>query len=261
MTVSQTPAVIACATALLSTCASAADPASLMTAKTYTSSEGQTIGYRIHVPAAATNGAEAVPLVLFLHGAGERGADNVAQIKHGVPSLLEYIAAGHPAILVAPQCPTNMTWVSSPWRATSHTMPGAPSKPLQAVVEMLDREIAALPVDTSRLYVTGISMGGYGTWDMLQRFPDRFAAGMPICGGGDTHLAARLVDIPLHVVHGDQDNAVPVVRSRTMVEAIRAAGGTRVEYVEHAGAGHNVWTRTYADLKNLEWLFSQKKAE
>ena len=84
---------------------------------------------------------------------------------------------------------------------------------------------------------------------------------MPICGGGDTNLAARLVNIPLHVVHGDSDGAVPVSRSRDMVAAIRAAGGKQVEYVEHPGAGHNVWTRTYADTQNLVWLFAQKKPE
>ena len=261
MKAKQTPAATACAAAILTTCSCAADPASLMTAKTHTSSEGLTIGYRIHVPAAATHAAEKLPLVLFLHGAGERGEDNLLQLKHGVPAILDYVAAGHPAILVAPQCPTNMTWVDFPWKATSHTMAQEPSKPLQAAFEILDLEIAALPVDTTRLYVTGISMGGYGTWETLQRFPDRFAAGMPICGGGDTNLAARLVDIPLHVVHGDQDGAVPVVRSRSMVDAIRAAGGKKVSYVEHAGAGHDVWTRTYADVENLAWLFSQKKGK
>lgn len=247
--------------ALLAACCHVAPPAPLMTAKTYTSSEGLTIGYRIHVPAAATNGTEAVPLVLFLHGAGERGDNNAAQLIHGVPNLLDFIAAGNPAILVAPQCPANMQWVNVPWSSKFHTMAETPSTPLQAVIEILAREKAALPVDASRIYVAGISMGGYGAWEMLQRFPDQFAAGMPVCGGGDTNLAARLVDIPLHVVHGDQDRAVPVFRSRSMVEAIRAAGGKRIDYVEHAGAGHNVWTRTFADKKNLAWLFDQQKGK
>jgi predicted peptidase len=247
--------------ALLAACCHAAPPAALMTAKTYTSAEGLTIGYRIHVPAAATNGTEAVPLVLFLHGAGERGDDNAAHLIHCVPSLLDFIAAGHPAIIVAPQCPAKMQWVDVPWNTRFHTMAETPSKPLQAVIEILAREKAALPVDAARIYVTGISMGGYGAWEMLQRFPGQFAAGISICGGGDTNLAARLVDIPLHVVHGDQDRAVPVFRSRSMVESIRAAGGKRVEYVEHTGAGHNVWTRTFADKKNLAWLFNQKKSK
>ena len=255
-------ACIAAATAaLIAPCAFATTPASLMTAKTFTSSDGLTIGYRIHVPAVATNSTEKVPLVLFLHGAGERGNDNAIHLIHGVPALLDYIAGGHPAILVAPQCPANMQWVDAPWGAPANTMAEKPSKPLQAVIEILEREKAALPVDPSRITVTGMSMGGYGTWEMLQRFPGQFAAGMPICGGGDTNLAARLVNIPLHVVHGDSDGAVPVSRSRDMVAAIRAAGGKQVEYVEHPGAGHNVWTRTYADTQNLVWLFAQKKPE
>ncbi|MGI5868991.1 MAG: prolyl oligopeptidase family serine peptidase [Kiritimatiellia bacterium] len=242
-------------------CAIAASAASLMTAKTHTSSEGLTIGYRIHVPAAATNAAAKLPLVLFLHGAGERGDNNTAQLVHGISPMLDFIADGHPAVLVVPQCPVGMQWVNAPWGASAHAMADKPSKPLQAVIEILAKEKAALPIDESRIYVTGISMGGYGTWDMLQRFPDQFAAGMPICGGGDTNLAARLVDVPIHVVHGDQDGAVPVFRSRSMVEAIRAAGGTKVEYVEHADIGHDVWTQTYADRKVLAWLFSQKKAD
>lgn len=232
-----------------------------MTARIHTSSEGLAIGYRIHVPAAATKGGEAVPLILFLHGAGECGDNNVAQLIHGIPSLLDFIDDGHPAILIAPQCPRGMQWVNTPWTSMSHSMAEKPSKPLQAAIEILAREKAALPVDASRIYVTGISMGGYGAWEMLQRFPEQFAAGMPVCGGGDTNLAARLVDIPLHVVHGEKDGTVPVFRSRSMVEAIRAAGGKRVEYVEHPGMGHNVWAITYASKKNLAWLFDQKKSK
>ena len=153
-----------------------------------------------------------------------------------------------------------MMWVDTPWHLMSHTMSQTPSRTMQAVIGILDREQAALPVDTARVYVTGISMGGYGTWDLLQRFPERFAAAMPVCGGGDTNLAARLVNIPIHAVHGGSDGVVPVFRSRSMVEGIRAAGGKQVTYVEHEGAGHNVWTRTYADKQNLEWLFNQKQA-
>ncbi len=253
---------IACASVLLATSAVAAKfPESAMQAKTFTSSTGQTIGYRIYVPE-VTNATEKVPAVLFLHGAGERGTNNTAQLVHGVPQIMKYVIdGGHPAIVIAPQCPTGMQWVNAPWNAQTSTMNAEPSKPLQAVIELVEKELASSPVDRSRIYVTGISMGGYGTWEMLQRFPEQFAAGMPICGGGDTNLASKLVSLPIFVVHGDKDGAVPVFRSRSMVEAIKAAGGTNVIYQERPGEGHNVWGVTYGDEKNIEWLFSHKKAQ
>ena len=248
-------AIIATA-ALLSTGALAADPAALMTAKTYTSSEGLELPYRIYVPATVAAN-EKIPTVLFFHGAGERGTNNVAQLLHCLKQLMSYVVdVGHPAVVIAPQCPNGMQWVDTPWSAPSHTMSEKPSKPMQAAIEMFEKEIAAASVDRSRLYVSGISMGGYGTWDILQRFPEKFAAGMPICGGGDTNLAARLVNIPIHVVHGEKDSAVPVTRSRSMVEAIKTAGGRKITYLERAGEGHGVWTPTYNDVANLDWLFS-----
>lgn len=252
------PAV--CAVSIITNCAGADEAtAAKMQAKTYTSSEGLVLPYRIYVPE-TTNTSQKVPAVLFLHGAGERGTNNVAQILHCIPQLMRYVIdGGHPAVVIVPQCPTDMQWVNAPWGAQSHIMPEKPSKPMQAVIEMFEKEIAAAPVDRSRLYVSGISMGGYGTWDLLQRLPDMFAAGMPICGGGDANLASRLINIPIHVVHGEKDGAVPVTRSRSMVEAIKAAGGQKITYLERPGEGHGVWTPTYNDAANLDWLFSQAK--
>lgn len=246
-----------CAASLVASCALAESfPASEMMAKAFTSSQGQTIHYRIYVP--KTDDPEAkFPAILFLHGAGERGTNNIAQLVHCIPQLMKYIVNdNHPAMLIVPQCPTGMQWVNTPWGSAAHTMPTEPSKPLQAVIELMDQACATAPVDQSRVYISGISMGGYGTWDMLQRFPERFAAGMPICGGGDTNLASKLINLPIHVVHGEKDSAVPVERSRSMVNAIEAAGGTHVTYLEIKGAGHNVWTSTFNDVKNIDWLFS-----
>lgn len=234
-----------------------ADPKTDMEAKTITSSVGHTIAYRIYTPAVEPN--QTVPLVLFLHGAGERGNNNVSQLVHGVKPLLQFVKEGHPAVIIAPQCPVNEQWVNTPWNGLSHTMDETPSKALQAVIELFEDSLKTLPIDRTRLYVTGISMGGYGTWDLLQRFPNQFAAAMPVCGGGDTNLAARLSQIPLHVVHGGSDGIVPVFRSRSMVEAIQKAGSTCITYVEHEGAGHDVWTRTYNDRTRFEWLFSHQK--
>jgi predicted peptidase len=217
------------------------------------------LNYRISIPP-NLKPDEQVPLVLFLHGAGERGDDNTSQLRHGVPSIHSYITRkGIPAIVIAPQCPAGMKWVDVPWDDRTHTMPPTPSKPMQAVRALLAQTLAGLPVDPSRIYISGISMGGYGTWDYLQREPDLFAAAIPICGGGDTAEAAKLVQIPIHAFHGDQDTAVIPQRSRDMEQTIKKAGGSRIKYTEYPGVGHDSWTQTYANDKILDWLFDQKK--
>lgn len=217
------------------------------------------LNYRIHIPKDLPPG-EKIPLVLFLHGAGERGDNNIRQLHHGIPSLLAYIQKNAiPAILLAPQCPAGMQWVAVPWGGDSHTMPDSPTPALRAVQNLLSQILAEFPVDPSRISVTGISMGGFGTWDLLQRQPDLFAAGLPICGGGDTAQAARLTPIPIWTFHGNKDTAVKTQRSRDMVQAIKNAGGTLVHYTEYPGVAHNSWTQTYKDDAVLDWLFSQQK--
>ncbi|MFM7076434.1 MAG: dienelactone hydrolase family protein [Planctomycetaceae bacterium] len=113
-------------------------------------------------------------------------------------------------------------------------------------------------MDTDRIYLTGLSMGGYGAWDMAARMPDRFAALLPVCGGGDEATAAKLVGLPVWCFHGDADTAVPVGRSRAMIEALRAVGGDP-RYSELAGVGHDAWTPAYRDRAVLEWLFEQRR--
>src|SRR5207237_1227270 len=113
-------------------------------------------------------------------------------------------------------------------------------------------------IDRKRIYLTGLSMGGYGTWVLLARKPELFAAGVPICGGGHVEGAKKLAKIPIWAFHGDKDGAVPPERSREMIEAIEKAGG-KPKYTEYGGVGHDSWTRTYRDPKMHEWLFAQKK--
>lgn len=223
----------------------------------FTSSAGETLNYRLYMPKTIPPGKK-LPIVLFLHGAGERGTNNVSQLVHGILPLIRYgESADDPAILLIPQCPSGMQWVNVPWNAPRHTMPKEPSQPMRLALALLHQKIAVFPVDPARIYVTGISMGGYGAWDAVQREPHLFAAAMPICGGGDTACAPALKDLPIRVFHGDKDGAVPVTRSRDMVQALKACGGN-VQYREYPGAGHNVWTRTYADRDVLKWFFSQR---
>lgn len=214
--------------------------------------------YRIFVPR-GIGWMEKVPLVLFLHGAGERGTNNVAQLVHGVPQIIGYSErTGQKAIVIAPQCPNGAQWVDTPWSAPAHTMNPEPSVNMAKAMALIDDVMARYPVDRDRVYVTGISMGGYGTWDIAQREPQKFAAAMPICGGGDVACAPRLKGLPVRAVHGDADSVVPVKRSRDMVAALKAAGGD-VTYNEIPEAGHNVWSCTYDDDAALKWLFNQHR--
>ena len=140
----------------------------------------------------------------------------------------------------------------------SHVMPATPSAPMRLTLEWLNECIKTLPVDEKRIYVTGASMGGFGTWDIIQRQPTLFAAAMPVCGGGDTALAPQIKQIPIWAFHGGNDDAVKTSRSRDMIEALKKAGGTP-RYTEYPGVRHDAWTPTYANPAVLKWLFDQSK--
>lgn len=218
-----------------------------------------TFGYRLLRPASVDAG-RTYPLVLFLHGAGERGADNASQLQY----LPRWLAEDgnrrlHPCFVVAPQCRTDRRWVEVDWSGEA----SVPQRPqltvdLAAAVAALDAVSQAEPVDPDRVSLTGLSMGGYGAWDLAARMPERFAAVMPICGGGDEATAPRLVSLPVWCFHGGADDVVPVERSRRMVEAVKAAGGD-IRYTEFPGVGHDSWTPAYRDPAVLEWLFRQRR--
>lgn len=222
---------------------------------------GRTIerGYRLLAPATIEPGRK-YPLVVFLHGAGERGDDNILQLKY-LPAWLAApeMRAKHVCFVLAPQCRTDERWVDVSWADKTSTPQAAePTNDLEAVVAMLETVARDEPIDPDRVYLTGISMGGFGTWDLAGRMPHLFAALLPICGGGDERTAEKIAGIPTWVAHGDADKAVPVERSRSMVNALEAAGG-RPKYVEMPGVGHDAWTPTYLDPSPLEWLFAQRR--
>lgn len=226
-------------------------------AKEFTGKNGGVFRYRI-ADKASSDGSK-VPLVFFLHGAGERGADNVAQLRHGVGDLVRYLDAKEKGYrLIAGQVPHGKRWVEVNWGAKSHKMPDSPSDTMALLLEMLDAQLADPTIDLSRVYVSGISMGGYGTWDLISRRPEVFAAALPICGGGDVEMASKIAKIPIWTFHGSADGAVPVCRSRNMVAALWA-NGSNAHYREYPDAGHAVWVETYKDKKVLAWFFKQKK--
>lgn len=202
------------------------------------------------------------PLVLFLHGAGERGDDNEIQLKY-LPEQLATSAyrEKYKTFVVAPQCRAESMWVDANWgEKSSRPMAETPTADLRWVMQLLEHLLVTEPIDKSRIYLTGLSMGGYGAWELACRWPQIFAAAAPICGGGDETKGAELKQLPIWAWHGDLDDAVPVERSRHMVDAIQNAGGQKCRYTELHGEGHKSWIPAYREESGLlDWMFSQRK--
>jgi len=218
---------------------------------------GHILPYRFYRPPRLEPG-RVYPLVLFFHGAGERGVDNRIQFLRfaSVPHFWEK----HPCFIVAPLCPRESVWVQTGFSDPSHTMKASPPWPMKMAMDLLDKMLKGRPVDTNRVHLTGLSMGGFATWDLLQREAAKFAAATPICGGADLAFAPRLSKIPVWVFHGDADRTVPPKRSRDIVGALIAAGG-HPKYTEYPGVGHDAWGQTYANMAVWDWLFAKSKAE
>lgn len=194
------------------------------------------------------------PLVIFLHGSGERGNDNIINLKYiTTPFLNERNRNDFPCFLVVPQCPASEKWTYPNWYAE-------PKEPISTVVKLID-SLSALPfIDNSRIYLTGLSMGGYGTWYLITRYPDKFAAAVPICGGGDWSQADNFKHVPIWAFHGGRDETVPPDQTRMMINALKKAGG-KPKYTEYKKAGHDSWTPAFLEPDLLPWLFKQRLAK
>lgn len=192
------------------------------------------------------------PLVIFLHGMGERGTDNAIHLKHIAPLFLDSAnRKNFPCFVVAPQCPVTEKWTYPDW----YTETEAPMKAVVALIRQLAQDPA---IDNTRIYITGLSMGGYGTWYLLTRYPELFAAGAPICGGGDPSRVEPFKHIPLWIFHGRLDDVVPVEQSRAMVKALRKAGA-RPRYSEYKKVNHTSWVNAYEEKDFLAWMFSNQR--
>ncbi|HEU5081249.1 MAG TPA: prolyl oligopeptidase family serine peptidase [Opitutaceae bacterium] len=199
-------------------------------------------GYLLHLPSDYQPRGKRWPLILFLHGAGERGSD-LARVKtHGVAKIVES-QPDFPFIVVSPQCPAGGWWSS------------------ETLAAVLDEVEATYRVDKNRVYVTGLSMGGFGTWQLAMDFPRRFAAIVPVCGRGLPLLAERIVHLPIWTFHGTKDDVVPIEYTREMVSALRKHGG-KPKFTVYPGVKHDSWTRTYQNPRLYAWLLSHtlKKA-
>jgi len=225
----------------------------------YISDKGDTLLYRQLFPDADT--LRRFPLVIFLHGSGERGNDNEAQLKWGVMNFAsDENMIRYPAFVIAPQCPSNMSWsnFNRDRNSSQMSLQASPSKPMQLLIGLIDNLKKTLRVDTTRIYITGLSMGGFGTYDAIMRYPKLFAAAVPVCGGGDVSKASLIAHIPIWIFHGAEDPSVSPVYSLEMLQALTKAGA-HPGFTQYPEVGHFSWLGAYSDPLMIEWLFRQRK--
>jgi predicted peptidase len=196
--------------------------------------------YLLYLPADYGKTRQTWPLIMFLHGAGERGENLEVVKKHGPPKLIEQ-GRSFDFIIVSPQCPNDIWWPEQ----------------IDVLISLIDDIETNYRVDTDRVYLTGLSMGGFGTWTLAERYPQRFAAIAPICGGSERYEASRLKTVPIWAFHGAKDKVVPVEKSKEMVDAVNAAGGN-AKLTIYPDAEHDSWTATYDNPALYEWLLSHK---
>ena len=202
------------------------------------------------------------PLLVFLHGAGERGDDNVQQLRW-LPERFadEARMARWPCFVLAVQCPRDETWSDVPWHERqSSAMAAAPTRALQAVMRAVDLVLQQPGIDPGCVHATGLSMGGFGAIELAARRPERFASLLAVCGGGDPQQLPQMVGLPIALWHGADDAVVPAVRSRDLAAAMRTLGAP-VVHRELPGVGHDAWRQAYADDGALPWLFAQDQRQ
>lgn len=238
---------------LVSTACVGQERAQILTAKAYKNAQGETLLYRLFVPK-DYDAKKKYPLVVYLHGGGGRGTDNLKQIQGGNGYLIDLFTqettqSRYPSFVVAPQSPMHEGWVEY----DSIT----PTRQLRLVFELIRDLEGRFSIDRGRLYVAGQSMGGFGTFAIISEHPRLFAAGVAVAGGGDESKTASLIGTPVWAFHGEKDEAVNVERSRNIVAAIRKAGG-QARYTEYAGGDHLIWSKVVKEPELLPWLFAQR---
>ncbi|HIC31928.1 MAG TPA: phospholipase [Flavobacteriaceae bacterium] len=227
--------------------------------------DNDTLQYRMLLPENFSK-EKKYPVVLFLHGAGERGSDNQKQLTHGSKLFLDKMNRGaFPSIVIFPQCPKEDYWANATVDRSAYplniTFPEneAPTTALSLVMNLMDDMLKKAYVQTDKVYVGGLSMGGMGTFEILYRKPDMFAAAFAICGGGNPDTVKSFAKkVPMWIFHGAKDDVVTPQHSVTMVNAILNAGGTP-NFTLYADDNHNSWDSTFAEPELLTWLFSNTK--
>ena len=234
-------------------------------AKEYIANNGDTLLYRELQPETIVDN-EKYPLVLFLHGAGERGSNNSSQLQHGSMQFTNPVnREAYPSFVLFPQCPEDKYWAPST-RPTKFDVSQFPlndsiSNPLGLVIELLTQTIKQYPIDTNRIYVVGLSMGGMGTYDIVVRNPNKFAAAVAICGAvNPERLRDMETNTQFRLYHGDADSVVPVQFSREAYKALKQSGKA-VEYFEFPSVNHGSWDPAFNQPDFISWLYSQNKQD
>ena len=227
----------------------------------YTNAAGEWMIYRLFLPK-DYDAAKKYPLVLVLHGAGQRGDDNRKQLApYAAGWIDDAVQSKHPCILLIPQCPRGKQWVETPFAKGSYSFSTVPlSEPMKLAKEILDQVLREKSIDRSRVYVMGASMGGYGAWNFVMRYPEVVAAAVPVCGAGDPAMAETINQIPIWAFHGDVDSIVPPSGSQDMVDAVKKAGGTKIKLTMYPGLDHGSYLKAWREPELVEWLFSQSKS-
>jgi predicted peptidase len=233
-------------------------------ARTFDDGHGHTLPYRLYIPR-GYDPKNKYPLVVFFHGSGGRGTDNVKQLTDQTAPLVfvrPENQAKWPVVMLAPQCPPGQQWVDMPWGAPTGKgkQPAAPTWPMAAAIALVDQVSVDYPaVDARQIHVTGMSMGGYGTWDAAIRNPAKWKSAVIVCGGYDETTVAPIIGahLPVWAFHAADDPTVPIARSRQMIAALRARGGTPkyTEYPASEHHGHFSWRPAYSDPELLPWMF------
>jgi predicted peptidase len=223
--------------------------------------KNDTLPYRILYPENYDK-SKNYPLLVFLHGAGERGNDNEMQLVHGSKLFTDSVnRAKYPAIVVFPQCPLEGFWAPiKSWNNGFEYVNNAPvTEPMQLVIRLIRELKKTESVDDKRMYVAGLSMGGMGTYDLICRYPRMFAAAVPICGGVSINRLKKVKNVPIRIFHGGNDPVVSPDHSRKAYKELLRLGAKKVTYIEFPGVQHDSWNNAFAQPDFLSWIFSNKK--
>ena len=220
------------------------------------------LNYRIMYPDDFDEGKK-YPLVLFLHGAGDRGNDNKSQLIYG-SKLFKDSLNKYPAIVLYPQCPEGESWsnyrnINADNLSITDITSSKPSPSLSGVISLCDKLLQESYIDADRFYVSGLSMGGFGTWEMLWRIPEKIAAAAPICGGGLTEMTGRMTDVPIWAFHGVKDDVVSYQSTLKMIREVQRRDGI-AKISLYPNASHNSWDTAFAEPRFLSWMFSKRKS-
>lgn len=222
---------------------------------------GFTLPYQVMFPENYDE-TKTYPLLVFLHGGGERGNDNQKQLTHGKQFLIDNFQKNYPAIVIVPQCPSDSYWANVTRHQVDNRttftfgLTNEPTRPMSTLMGLIRNWLSSGKIDLSKVYVGGLSMGGMGTFELLWRMPQTFAAAFPICGGGDiSKLPVYAKNTAIWIFHGEDDSVVPVDNSRDIYKALKKIGGI-VEYTEYKDVNHNSWDNVFQEKSLVPWLFN-----